>query len=59
VECDVAAIEALGVRCVAGNFIAEHEVARHATDRLCSELLRLAVQREENDVCSGLAGANP
>lgn len=47
VECDVAAIEQLGVRCVAGNFIEEHEVARHATDRLCQELLRLAQSAEK------------
>src|SRR5512136_1502351 len=42
VECDVAAIEKLGVRCVAGNFVEENAFARHATDRLCRELLRLA-----------------
>jgi uncharacterized cofD-like protein len=42
VECDAEAIENLGVKCLAGNFIEEHEYARHATDRLCRELLRLA-----------------
>ena len=42
VECDCDAIEALGVKCIAGNFVEEHHVARHATDRLCRELLRLA-----------------
>ena len=42
VECDMGAIEALGVRCVAGNFIEENDYARHATDRLCRSLLRLA-----------------
>lgn len=42
VECDCGAIEALGVKCMAGNFVEEHHVARHATDRLCQELLRLA-----------------
>jgi len=42
VECDMGAIEALGVRCVAGNFIEENDYARHATDRLCKSLLRLA-----------------
>jgi len=42
VECDCDAIEALGVKCIAGNFVEEHHVARHATDRLCQELLRLA-----------------
>jgi uncharacterized cofD-like protein len=42
VECDAAAIEAMGVQCIAGNFIEEDHVARHATDRICRELLRLA-----------------
>jgi uncharacterized cofD-like protein len=43
VECDQAAIEALGVKCIAGDFVMEeNHFARHATDRLCRELLRLA-----------------
>ncbi len=42
VECDTAAIEQLGVHCIPGNFIEEGHFARHATDRLCRELLRLA-----------------
>jgi uncharacterized cofD-like protein len=42
VEADIAAIEQLGVKCIAGNFILEAHFARHATDRLCQELLRLA-----------------
>ncbi|HWX54549.1 MAG TPA: gluconeogenesis factor YvcK family protein [Verrucomicrobiae bacterium] len=42
VECDQAAIEALGVKCIAGDFVEENHFARHATDRLCRELLRLA-----------------
>lgn len=42
VECDTAAIEKLGVHCVPGNFVEENTFARHATDRLCQELLRLA-----------------
>lgn len=42
VVCDVAAIEQLGVKCIAGNFMEENEYARHATDRLCRELLGLA-----------------
>jgi len=45
VECDCAAIEALGVRCITGNFVEEDHFARHATDRLCDELLRLAEDR--------------
>ena len=42
VICDVAAIEKLGVKCIAGNFMEENQFARHATDRLCRELLSLA-----------------
>jgi uncharacterized cofD-like protein len=42
VDCDLAAVEALGVQCIAGNFIDESEVVRHATDRICHELMRLA-----------------
>lgn len=42
VECDVAAIEKLGVQCVTGDFVEENHFARHATDRLCQELMDLA-----------------
>jgi uncharacterized cofD-like protein len=43
VEADIPAIEQLGVRCIPGNFILESHFARHATDRICQELLRLAI----------------
>jgi uncharacterized cofD-like protein len=36
------AIESLGVRCVTGNFVAEGNVVRHATDRVAAEVLKLA-----------------
>jgi 2-phospho-L-lactate transferase/gluconeogenesis factor (CofD/UPF0052 family) len=42
VEADISAIEELGVKCIAGDFILEGHFARHATDRLCQELLLLA-----------------
>jgi uncharacterized cofD-like protein len=42
VEADIPAVEALGVKCIAGNFVLESHFARHATDRLCQEMLRLA-----------------
>lgn len=42
VEADIPTIEQLGVKCIAGNFITERHFARHATERLCLELLRLA-----------------
>jgi len=42
VACDCEQMEALGVKCIAGNFLDEREVVRHDTDRLCRKLLRLA-----------------
>lgn len=42
VMCDIPLIESLGVKCIAGNFLEERDVVRHATDRLARELLRLA-----------------
>jgi 2-phospho-L-lactate transferase/gluconeogenesis factor (CofD/UPF0052 family) len=42
VECDGALIEALGVTCLADNFLEERETVRHATDRVCRGLLRIA-----------------
>lgn len=39
---DREAIEALGVRCIMGNFVAEGGVVRHATERVAAELLKLA-----------------
>ena len=42
VEADIAGIEELGVKCIPGNFVMESHFARHATERLCQELLRLA-----------------
>jgi uncharacterized cofD-like protein len=50
VECDQGAVEALGVQCVAGNFIDESEVVRHATDRICRELISLAENRPSRKV---------
>ena len=42
VQADTEAIEQLGVKCIPGNFIMESHYARHATDRLCQELMALA-----------------
>jgi len=41
VECDAARVEALGVKCITGDFVEENHFARHATDRLCRKLLEL------------------
>lgn len=40
---DIEAIEALGVRCIAGDFAAEGDVLRHAADRVAEAALRLGV----------------
>jgi uncharacterized cofD-like protein len=40
---DIEAIEALGVRCIAGDFAAEGDVVRHAADRVADAVLRLGV----------------
>jgi uncharacterized cofD-like protein len=41
IVADVKAIEALGVRCIAGDFAAEGDVVRHAADRVAEAVLRL------------------
>lgn len=41
VEFDEAAIEALGVKCITGDFVEENHFARHATDRVCQKLMGL------------------
>jgi uncharacterized cofD-like protein len=44
IVADMEAIEALGVRPVLGDYLDEGLVARHATDRVARDLLRLAAQ---------------
>ncbi|HUB29670.1 MAG TPA: gluconeogenesis factor YvcK family protein [Terracidiphilus sp.] len=41
IEADIARIEALGVRCIAGNFAIEDAVVRHNANRVSTELLEL------------------
>ena len=41
IEADVARIEALGVRCIAGNFANEDNVVRHGANRVTGALLAL------------------
>jgi uncharacterized cofD-like protein len=41
IVADVERIQALGVRCIAGNFASEENVVRHATDRVAESLLAL------------------
>lgn len=42
IEPDVDRIEALGVRCIAGDFASEENVVRHAAGRVAETLLKLA-----------------
>jgi len=37
-------IEALGIRCITGNFAAEGDVLRHASDRVAAQVLSLAME---------------
>ncbi len=46
VVADCEAIQALGVVPVLGNYLEEGEVARHATDRIAGDLLKLAAEAE-------------
>jgi len=41
IEADIARIEALGVRCIAGSFAVEGKLVRHAADRVTGALLAL------------------
>src|SRR5882757_1680468 len=43
IVADIEAIEALGVRCIAGDFAAEGDVVRHAAERVADAALRLGV----------------
>ena len=43
IEADIDRIEALGVRCVTGNFAAEGDVLRHAADRVTQTILSLGL----------------
>lgn len=43
IVADIEAIEALGVRCIAGDFAAEGDVVRHAADRVTDALLRVGL----------------
>jgi uncharacterized cofD-like protein len=48
IEADIARIEALGVRCIPGNFAFEGDVLRHNYDHVASELLHLALEHRQN-----------
>jgi uncharacterized cofD-like protein len=43
IEADIDRIEALGVRCVTGDFAAEGDVLRHASDRVTQAILHLGL----------------
>jgi 2-phospho-L-lactate transferase/gluconeogenesis factor (CofD/UPF0052 family) len=41
---DTDRVEALGIQCITGNFLAEGDVLRHAADRVTTALLSLPVR---------------
>ncbi|RXS95501.1 gluconeogenesis factor YvcK family protein [Silvibacterium dinghuense] len=43
IDADVERIEALGIRCISGDFAAEGNVLRHAADRVAAKALELAL----------------
>ncbi len=47
IEADIERIEALGVRCIPGNFAFEGDVLRHNYDRVADELLQLALEHKQ------------
>ena len=46
IQPDIERIEALGIRCVTGNFAEEGNVLRHAADRVAAQVLQLALKKE-------------
>jgi uncharacterized cofD-like protein len=44
IEADIERIEALGVKCISGDFAEEGDVLRHAADRVTETLLRLGLE---------------
>jgi uncharacterized cofD-like protein len=44
IEADIERIEALGVKCIAGDYADEGDVLRHAADRVTETLLRLGLE---------------
>ena len=44
ITADVERIEAMGIRCITGDFAAEGDVLRHASDRVAATLLRIVME---------------
>ena len=57
IVADIEAIEALGVRCIAGDFAAEGDVLRHAADRVADAVLRLGAAEDAGNRIHGLASS--
>jgi uncharacterized cofD-like protein len=49
IEADIARIEAMGVRAITGDFAAEGDVLRHASDRVAETILRLGFRNYHPD----------
>ena len=43
IQPDIERIEAMGIRCITGNFADEGDVLRHASDRVAAQTLNLAL----------------
>ena len=50
IEADVERIEAMGIRCITGDFAAEGDVLRHAADRVAATVLRTVLDARAGDL---------
>ncbi len=56
IEADLERVEAMGIKCITGDFAAEGDVLRHATDRVAEAVLSLGLEYKRER--AALAGAN-
>lgn len=49
IQPDVERIEAMGIRCITGNFAAEGDVLRHNSDRVAAQLLSIALEAQSHE----------
>jgi uncharacterized cofD-like protein len=47
IEADVGRIEAMGIRCITGDFAAEGDVLRHASDRVANAILKMGLDARQ------------
>ncbi len=58
IEADLERVEAMGIKCITGDFAAEGDVLRHATDRVAEAVLSLGLEYKR-ERAAALASAGP